>query len=323
MAVSNVLVYQDYDADGAQTTFAIPFTYIPGELSTIVVKTITTAGVVTIKALTTDYTLDPAGNNPTNVIFLVAPADADGEVRVERILEFKQILDYINSGNFQAEDHEKGLDRIVMMIQQLDRHLDRAFKINEADEGTLSTELPKAVAGKVFAISADLTSITLLDPTTFVSGSKFFCGTGAPSSGLGSDDDLYLDLAAPYTLYKKVTGAWVSQGSLQGPTGATGATGATGYEWAVSEIAINTNPLVNRTRYFCSVGGLTLTLPAAPTNGDSISIKDMNGLFSASPCTLARNGNSIEDLAADYTLDADFGHYEFQFRTGHGWALVV
>lgn len=88
--------------------------------------------------------------------------------------------------------------------------------------------------------------------------------------------------------------------------------------FSTTSIAVNT-ALAVTTRYFCTAGGLTLTLPGSPANGDRIIIIDSAGNFATSPSTLARNGNNIMNLAADYTLEAAYGRWMLVFRTGIGW----
>lgn len=50
------------------------------------------------------------------------------------------------------------------------------------------------------------------DGTDGVDGTSVFTGNGAPSAGLGSDGDVYID-ADNGDIYLKVTGSWVLQGS--------------------------------------------------------------------------------------------------------------
>ena len=59
-------------------------------------------------------------------------------------------------------------------------------------------------------------------------GRTILSGTGAPSSGLGSNGDYYLDTAASRLYGPKSAGAWGSGVVLIGPIGTTGPSGATG-----------------------------------------------------------------------------------------------
>jgi hypothetical protein len=65
-------------------------------------------------------------------------------------------------------------------------------------------------------------------------------GSGSPSSGDGSDGDVYMDLDNGDT-YLKATGAWTLIGSIQGETGATGADGDDATLSAVTTLATDGN----------------------------------------------------------------------------------
>lgn len=90
------------------------------------------------------------------------------------------------------------------------------------------------------------------DGKILTSGS-IFTGNGVPSSGLGVNNDLYIDNLTD-NLYQKSAGAWVLQTNLkgaagpqgiqgvqgsQGPTGATGVTGPTGPTGSVGSAGTN------------------------------------------------------------------------------------
>jgi hypothetical protein len=62
-------------------------------------------------------------------------------------------------------------------------------------------------------------------------GSVWREGTGVPSDGLGIDGDFYLD-GANGNVYKRITGTYVLQCNIKGPTGDTGATGPAGADGA-------------------------------------------------------------------------------------------
>jgi hypothetical protein len=70
-------------------------------------------------------------------------------------------------------------------------------------------------------------------------GSAVRNGAGAPSSGLGSNGDFYIDTTAKALYGPKTTGVWGSSTSLIGPTGSTGAVGSTGATGATGAAGIN------------------------------------------------------------------------------------
>lgn len=69
-------------------------------------------------------------------------------------------------------------------------------------------------------------------------------------------------------------------------------------------------------------GAGTITLPASPTANLRFKIKDIGGVFSSNPVTVARAGSeNIELLASNYLLQADFGEWEF-VTNGTDWFIV-
>jgi hypothetical protein len=71
-----------------------------------------------------------------------------------------------------------------------------------------------------------------------------------------------------------------------------------GSSFTISVISGNTNAVNN----YCYVmtASLTLTLPASPSVGDSVMVKNSSGVLT---CVVARNGSNIESLAENCTID--------------------
>lgn len=152
MSISNVVVKQKYTGDTTTVAFPIPFAFIPGELSVIKVAmydSVTKDPITPVPS----YTLTPAGDTPTAVTFAAAPA-ATETIMVYRELPLTQVVDYIQNGSFLAESHEKGLDRIVLMVQQLADKGARSLQINMFDEGVVDVEIPPAIPDGVIGFNA-------------------------------------------------------------------------------------------------------------------------------------------------------------------------
>lgn len=117
MSLSNVTVQQTYACNGVTTTFAIPFSLFEAAQIQVYLIDIATNNKILL-AINTHYTLSPNSNNPVNVVTLQA-YPSTSQIQVIRSTPLTQIIDYINNSSFLAEDHEKGMDRIVMMVQEL------------------------------------------------------------------------------------------------------------------------------------------------------------------------------------------------------------
>ena len=64
---------------------------------------------------------------------------------------------------------------------------------------------------------------------------------------------------------------------------------------------------------------LDLTLPPAPTDGDWVDVVNTSGTTTA---RVLRNGQNINGLAEDLTIDKNSAAFRLVFRTGYGWMIA-
>jgi hypothetical protein len=99
-----------------------------------------------------------------------------------------------------------------------------------------------------------------------------------------------------------------------------------GSGWTVSSVSANTNA-VKDYRYLCntSAGPFTITLPATPTAGDTISILDAFATFATNNVKVARNGSAIDSDLGDLDLDLDSVEVIFTYTgsTAVGWHINI
>lgn len=140
MTISTTTSRISYNGNGVTTIFSFPYRFLAdGDL---VVLSVSAAGVETTKVLTTDYTLTGAGDDAGgSVTMLVAPA-ANTRLIIYRDTEITQETDYISGDPFPAETHERALDRLTMIAQEIGSDADRAIKVPAGDSSSLSTTLP-------------------------------------------------------------------------------------------------------------------------------------------------------------------------------------
>ncbi len=169
MSVDNTTVAQTYNGNGVTTTFAIPFDYEPGKASEVTKVYLVDEddGSSVLQVEGSNYDLDPVGDNPANVIFDIAPA-SDKKVLVERAEPYVQEAEYDNVGVFPNALHERVLDRIVRMCQQLLYLMGFKFGLNRLNqmEG-FSPEFPYLEADKLLKVNAAGTAIEAVDSDAF------------------------------------------------------------------------------------------------------------------------------------------------------------
>jgi len=135
-----------YACNGSQVTF--PFTFPIHSENDIVVKVRTTAtGVVETLTLTTHYTVTKTGANWDNGgnVVTVATYPNTKTIMIKRVTEQTQTKDYVEGGNFPAESHEEGLDKLTRIVQELQEEVKRCLKMPDTDDEDLDMEIPNTV----------------------------------------------------------------------------------------------------------------------------------------------------------------------------------
>ena len=76
-------------------------------------------------------------------------------------------------------------------------------------------------------------------------------------------------------------------------------------------------------RIVCTAGGFTITLPASPIVNDTIQIIDATGVMGSSNVTVARNGQEIQNLAEDLTLNINNTAITLVYTGAtYGWLII-
>lgn len=118
MTVQSTIAKIQYAGNGIATNFTFPNLFFI-DANLVVTLTDDLTGIDTTQIIVTDYTVTGAGNPAGgDVIFIVAPPTGQ-TLTIARILEATQLIDYIVNDAFPAETHERGLDKLTMLIQQL------------------------------------------------------------------------------------------------------------------------------------------------------------------------------------------------------------
>jgi hypothetical protein len=157
--ISNQTVGTIYVGNGVTTTFAIPFDFILGEGNQVVkVYTIDpVTGARTALVNPTHFTLTPTESvpsnvKPTTVSFGTAPANGT-LVYVTREQLFTQSVQYQNNSAFLAKEHEKAIDRIVLMAQEIKAKQALSIDRNILDSSA-NLQLPPLVAEATIIVNA-------------------------------------------------------------------------------------------------------------------------------------------------------------------------
>ena len=93
-----------------------------------------------------------------------------------------------------------------------------------------------------------------------------------------------------------------------------------GYTVVAAAVSLKAN---DRIAADTSAGGFTLTLPASPANGDTISLYDYANTFGVNTLTVARNGSNIESLAENLICNVAGSAFDLIYGgAAVGWHVV-
>ena len=93
--------------------------------------------------------------------------------------------------------------------------------------------------------------------------------------------------------------------TINGTSVALGGSVVADTDWQ-AVVTSNTTMVAGR-GYFVNTtsGAITMTLPASPSAGDTVVVKDYTGTFATNNCTIARNSSNIGGSATDYIADTN------------------
>lgn len=132
-----------YSGTGALTTFAITFTFqSASEIEVWLRDESVSPATQALQASPAQYSV--VG---TDVVFVAAPAATDVVV-IRRKTALNQLLDLLNTGNFNAERVEEALDKVTYILQEFDERMLRSALLPESSAVT-DMKFPEPVAGSL------------------------------------------------------------------------------------------------------------------------------------------------------------------------------
>jgi len=135
MTVSSEIKRADYTGNGSTTAFATQFRFLQNS-DVKVILTVTATALETEQVEITNYTLTGADLDAGGTVtMLIAPAVGE-TLTIKRDVPLTQGTDYVENDTFPAESHEDALDKLTMLVQQLQEEIDRSIKLTESQTST-------------------------------------------------------------------------------------------------------------------------------------------------------------------------------------------
>ena len=160
MTINTTLSRVSYRGDGFTRDFAVPFNFFDNtELEVIQRKTL--GGGEELLALGANYTV-VGGNGAVGTLTMYQPPIAGSILIIRRNTMRTQLVDYTPNDPFPAETHERALDRLTVIVQELAETIGRAMTL-PISSGLSGITIPEPGAGKFWRWNAMGTAIEVAD----------------------------------------------------------------------------------------------------------------------------------------------------------------
>ncbi len=158
-----------YTATSGQTSFSVPFEFF----TTSDIKVYNGTTLLTYAASPSSgsyYSVTGAGVSGGGSITLGSGgATLDDTITIYRDLGVARSTDFPTSGAFQVDSLNTELDKIIAMIQQVERDLKFSPKAAATTSSTYNLTFPDLVADKILSVNSAGTALEFLNTTTDVS----------------------------------------------------------------------------------------------------------------------------------------------------------
>lgn len=156
MTVTSENKRNQYSCNGSQVVF--PYTFYILDDDHIQVILTDSDGNDTTLTKTTHYTVSGIGNPTGGDVTTVETYASGNTITIIRSVPMTQETDYVENDEFPADSHEKGLDKLTMIVQEFSERLDRALLLLKGSAYS-ELELPDPVASKLLAWKDDLSGL--------------------------------------------------------------------------------------------------------------------------------------------------------------------
>ena len=156
MTISTTTIKNSFAGNNSTSAFTYTFKIAAASEMQVIIRS--SAGVETIKTITTHYTVSGVGNSGGGTVtFTAGNIPATGEtVVLRRVTAQTQTMDLIDNDPMSAETIETAHDKSIALIQELQEQLNRSIKVSRTATITTPeiTDDASARAGKLLGFDA-------------------------------------------------------------------------------------------------------------------------------------------------------------------------
>lgn len=159
MSISTTTNRVTYACNGSNVNFAFAFPILDIDHLEVIKRTVAD-GTEEVLDYTTEYTVYALNNDFSagGVVTTVGTAlSSDYELCILRVTPATQETDYIDGSAFPAESHEDALDKLTLLVQDLQEKVARCLMVPVSEvDGTTNLVLPDKIDRANKALSFDI-----------------------------------------------------------------------------------------------------------------------------------------------------------------------
>src|SRR5581483_2091663 len=166
MSVTSTSVKVQYTGDGSTTNFSFPFNLLTDANARVVINPTDVvvyfgASGSEVVQSTSSYTVNgPSGSPANTVIFNSAPASGT-VITIYRTKALTQAGTWTDGQPFSASQFQLSLDKLTMLVQQLQEQLNRSIQLYPATTISGPVRMPDLVANNYLKVSSDGTKLIM------------------------------------------------------------------------------------------------------------------------------------------------------------------
>ena len=187
-----------YTASSGQTAFSVPFEFF----TTADIKVYNGTSLLTYNASpssASQYSVTGAGVSGGGAIALGGGATLNDVITIYRDLGIARSTDFPTSGAFQIDSLNTELDKIIAMIQQVERDLKFSPKAAATTSNTYNLTLPNLVANKILSVNSSGTALEFDQSITDVATVAGIASDISTLSAISSDIQAVENIASNIT----------------------------------------------------------------------------------------------------------------------------
>lgn len=293
MTLSTTTNRVSFAGNGVTTVFSFPYYFLANADLVVILRS--SAGVETVKTITTHYTVSGAGAPAGGSVTMIT-APATGEtLTIYRDPAITQDLDLVENDPMPAEEIEERVDKLTMIVQRHEDRLDRAVTLSEGYAAAFTPNLPATLtAGKSLRVNDSGNGIALGATENEIANAQTYATNAANSASAAA------------------TSAAASAASNPSEP-------ATSIVFADSPYTVA--PGSKKYKINTSGGAVTMNLPAAASWSGSV-FYFMKTTGDANAVTVDGNGSETINGALTQTITQAYGTLAL-VSTGTEWLIIA